>query len=87
MSKLNGPKANKRKLRMSVTHSILFYGAEIWEEALDKDIYAKGMIRVQRQGALRVSCAFRTVSEAAVLVIARIITIKLLAKRISICCS
>ena len=38
------------------------------------------MIRVQRQGALRVSCAYRTVSEAAVLVIAGIIPIKLLAK-------
>ena len=54
MSNLNGPKSSKRKLLMSVTHYILLYGAEIWGEALGKDIYAKGMIRVQRQGALRV---------------------------------
>ena len=43
-------------------------------------MYVKGMIRVQRQGALRVSCAYRTVSEEAVLVIAGIIPIKLLAR-------
>ena len=34
MSNLNGPKSSKRKLIMSVTHSILLYGAEIWGEAL-----------------------------------------------------
>ena len=76
MSNLDSPKASKRKLLMSVIHSILLYGAEIWGEALDKAIYAKGMIRVQRQGVL----TYRTVSEAAVLVIADIIPIKLLPK-------
>ena len=45
MSNLNGPKSSRRKLLMPVTHSILLYGAEIWVEALDKDIYAKDMIR------------------------------------------
>ena len=80
IANMNGPKASKRKLLMSVTHSILLYGAEIWAGALEKVIYAKGMISVQRRGALRVACAYRTVSEAAVLVIAGIIPIRLLAK-------
>ena len=38
------------------------------------------MIRVQRQGALRVSCAYWTVYEAAVLVIVGIVPIKLLTR-------
>ena len=38
------------------------------------------MLGVQRQGALRVACAYRTVSEATVLVIAGIIPIMLLAR-------
>ena len=41
---------------------------------------AKSVIIVRRQGALRVSCAYRTVSEVAVFVIAGIILIKLLFK-------
>ena len=30
MANMNGPKASKRKLLMSVIHFILLYGAEIW---------------------------------------------------------
>ena len=55
---------------MSVMTSILLYGAEIWAKALEIEKYRKRMAAVQRRGALRVSCAYRTVSEAAVLVIA-----------------
>lgn len=79
MANTNGPKSSKRRLLMSVTLSILLYGAEIWAGALNKDMYRKRMAAIQRRGALRISCAYRTVSEAAVLVIANTPPIDLLA--------
>ena len=45
--------------------------------------YRKRMAAVQRRGALRVACAYRTVSGEAVAVIAGIISIDLLAWRIN----
>ena len=43
--------------------------------------YRKRMVAVQRSGALRVACAYRTVSEEAVAVIADMIPIDLLARK------
>lgn len=80
MANTSGPRASKRRLLISVTESILLYGAEIWAEALEKVKYRKRMAAVQRRGALRVACAYRTVSEPAVLAIAGIIPIRLLAQ-------
>ena len=34
MANTSGPKPSKRRLLMSVTHSILLYGAEIWAHVL-----------------------------------------------------
>ncbi|XP_046689137.1 uncharacterized protein LOC124375058 [Homalodisca vitripennis] len=47
---------------------------------LNKEEYRMRLARVQRQAALRVASAYRTVSEPAVLVIALVILVKLLAE-------
>lgn len=80
MSNVSGPMAGKRRLLMSVTNSILLYGCEVWADALKMEKYRKKMATVQRRGALRVTSAYRTVSEAAALVIAGTIPIDLMAQ-------
>lgn len=79
MANTRGPRPGKRRLLMTTAHSILLYGAEIWAGALKVKKYAKIMTNVQRQGALRIASAYRTVSEGAVLVVAGVIPIDLLA--------
>lgn len=79
MRNTRGPKTSKRRLLMSVTHSIILYGAEVWADSIRKVTYAAKLTSVQRQGALRISCAYRTVSLEAALVIAGVIPIDLLA--------
>ena len=56
------------------------YGAEVWDNAMNKKIYRKGLAQVQRRGALRVTSAYRTFSEPAVMVVAGVVPIGLLAK-------
>lgn len=80
MANTSGPKSSKRRLLMSSTNSVLLYGAEIWAQSLDKEMYRKRLTQVQRRGALRVASAYRTVSDSAILVIAGCIPIHLLAK-------
>lgn len=80
MANTRGPTSGKRRLLMTATQSILLYGAEVWAEAMNKECYRKRLGDVQRKGALRVACAYRTVSEPAVLVIAGVIPIALLAQ-------
>jgi hypothetical protein len=80
MANVGGPKSGKRRLLMSAVQSVLLYGAEIWADSLEKDMYRKRLSQVQRRSALRVASAYRTVSEAAILVIAGCIPIHLLAK-------
>ncbi|XP_033212109.1 uncharacterized protein LOC117169713 [Belonocnema kinseyi] len=67
MANVGGPKPSKRCLLMSVTTSILLYGAKIWADALRIDKYRRRMAGVQRLGAQRIACSYRTVSEPAVL--------------------
>ncbi|XP_033214069.1 uncharacterized protein LOC117171125 [Belonocnema kinseyi] len=69
MPNIAGPKSSKRKTLLSVIHSILLYGAEIWADALQHKSYRKKKAAVQRRGALRVTSAYCTTSEAAVPVI------------------
>uniref|UniRef100_A0A224XPA7 Uncharacterized protein n=1 Tax=Panstrongylus lignarius TaxID=156445 RepID=A0A224XPA7_9HEMI len=80
MANVGGPRAGTRRVLMSVAHSILLYGAEVWADALSKEAHRKRLARVQRLGALRIVSAYRTVSESAVLVIAGVIPIALLAR-------
>lgn len=80
MANTHGPKSSKRRLLMSTVHSILLYGAETWAGATENKTFRKRISAVQRRGALRVTCAYRTVSEPAVMVIAGVIPIDLLAR-------
>lgn len=80
MANTSGPKSSKRRLLMTTVQSILLYGAEVWADTLQKDIYRRRVVSVQRRSALRVACAYRTVSEPAVFVIAGVIPIDLLAR-------
>lgn len=79
MANTRGPRPAVRRLLMSTTHSILLYGAEVWAEAMSIEKYRKTMAAVQRRGALRIASSYRTVSEAAVLVISNVVPIDLLA--------
>ncbi|XP_026466018.1 uncharacterized protein LOC113369546 [Ctenocephalides felis] len=79
MANCMGPRTRKRRVLLEVVHSVLLYGAEIWADILKQKTYRRKISAVQRRGALRVTCAYRTVSEAAVLVIAGATPIDLLA--------
>ena len=58
----------------------MLYGAEVWADSMRYEKYRKRLATVQRMGALPVACSYRTVSEAAVLVIAGVIPVDLLAQ-------
>ncbi|XP_046674807.1 uncharacterized protein LOC124363593 [Homalodisca vitripennis] len=79
MANFRGSKSSRRRLLMSTVQSVLLYGAEVWADALNIEFYRIRIARVQRLAALRTCSAYRTVSEPAVLVIAGVITVKLLA--------
>lgn len=70
MANVERPTASKRRLLMIVTHSVLFYGSEIWADVLRQEKYKKWMASAQRQRAERMTSSYRTVSKRAVLVIA-----------------
>ena len=80
MPNIGGPKECKRRLLNSVIHSKILHAAEIWAEALVKVRTRRRLASVQRRSALRVISAYRTVSEAAVLVLASTPPIDLLAQ-------
>ncbi|XP_035736364.1 uncharacterized protein LOC118447924 [Vespa mandarinia] len=69
MANVNGPRPCMRRLLMRAAEAVMLYGAEVWAEALRKQKYSKRIAAVQRRGALRIACSYRTVSEPAVLVL------------------
>ena len=77
MANVHGPRSEKRRLLMA--YSILLYGSEVWADALKKKTYRKRVAGVQYRGALRIACSYHTVSEPAVLAIARWIPVDILA--------
>ncbi|XP_044586022.1 uncharacterized protein LOC123266055 [Cotesia glomerata] len=79
MTNTTGPRTKKRRVLLEVVHSVLLYGAEIWAHILKQKTYRRKMAGGAAAGALRVACAYRTVSEAAILVIAGAAPIDLLA--------
>ncbi|XP_035739237.1 uncharacterized protein LOC118449122 [Vespa mandarinia] len=80
MANVNGPRPCRRRLLMCAAEAVMLYGAEVWAKALQKEKYRKRIAAVQRRGALRIACSYRTVPEPAVLVIAGVIPIDLLAQ-------
>lgn len=71
MSNLRGPSQARRRLYYNVVMSILAYGAPVWEREFLASPGKQGPIkRVQRTAALRVICAYRTVSLNAAILLA-----------------
>jgi len=72
MPNVGGPSQSKRSLLMSVVHSRLLYGAVIWSERVLETQKSKNLLlQAQRVAALRVARCYRTVSDMASLVLAR----------------
>ena len=80
MANIGGPKSTRRRLLMAAIQSVLLNGTEVWTDFLNHKIYRKKLAQVQRRSALRVSSAYRTISELAVLIVAGMVPIDLLAK-------
>ncbi|XP_030757325.1 uncharacterized protein LOC115883146 [Sitophilus oryzae] len=80
MPNVGGPKQIRRSLLSSVVTPVLTYGISIWADALRIQGTRRRVASVYRLSALRVSSAFRTVSEDAVCVIAEMFPIEILAK-------
>ncbi len=79
MPNTSGARQKRRVLLANVVSSIMLYGAPIWADEA-KISYGRKMNSVYRLSALRVICAFRTVSDDAVCVIAGMPPIEILAK-------
>jgi hypothetical protein len=75
-----GARHCRRKLLASVISSIILYGAPIWAQALEKRSYRMKIASVYRLSALRVTSAFRTVSDDAICVVAGMPPIDILAR-------
>jgi len=71
-----GPKQEQRKLIASVVTSQVLYAAPVWAKAATTPSYMSGVARTHRLCATRISCAFRTISEEAVLVIAGLVPVQ-----------
>lgn len=77
---LRGPDERVRRLYVEVVHSIMLYGAPVWAPEMCRiRLMSDPIKRVQRQMALRVVRAYRTVLYAAATALARIPPIDLLA--------
>ncbi|KAI4485714.1 hypothetical protein M0802_012575 [Mischocyttarus mexicanus] len=86
LSNLHGPCERKRRLYSSVIYSVLLYGVPVWWHAAvgDRRI-RKNVSKVQRKVALRVCCAYKTVSHSAAIMIAGIIPLYHLAPHLAEC--
>lgn len=82
MPNTRGPKYLRRKVLTGVVKSIITYAAPIWAEATRLKTYGEKISSVYRLAALRVCCAYRTVSDDAALVIAAMIPIDILAREV-----
>lgn len=78
MPNVGGPSQCKRRLLMSVVHSRLLYAAPVWANNINKVVkYQNVMLQSQRCAALRVARCYRTVSDMAALVLAKMIPVNL----------
>jgi len=72
MPNVGGPSQSKRSLLMSVVHSRLLYGTQVWADRVQGVAKAKESLSMaQRTADLRVARCYRTVSDAAAQVLAR----------------
>lgn len=77
MPNTRGPKYQRRRLLAGVVKSIIIYASPIWSGSLRFATYRNIINPIFRLTALRVCCAFRTVSDEAALVIAGMMPIDL----------
>ncbi|XP_033251710.1 uncharacterized protein LOC117190756 [Drosophila miranda] len=80
MLNTRGPKQWRRQLLTSVTRSVMLYAAPIWAKALRTASYARGLAATHRLSSIRITSAFRTVSDEAAHVIAGIAPLEFLAE-------
>lgn len=78
MPNIGGPGSSKRRLLSSVVHSQLLYAAPVWSTAANNKKLLAKLTTVQRRMAIRVCCAYRTVSADAVGILADVPPIELL---------
>ncbi|XP_043494153.1 uncharacterized protein LOC122519054 [Polistes fuscatus] len=81
---LHGTREKKRRLYSSVIHSVLLYGAPVWWRAVVEDQRVRRAVRaLQRRVAIRVCCAYKTVSYYAAMMVAGIIPLDNLAPQLA----
>lgn len=79
MPNIGGPRSSKRKVLTSIIHSKILYAAPVWQTAMNNEKLKRKLLGLQRLAAIRVCSAYRTVSTAAVGVIAGIPPIDIMA--------
>jgi len=80
MPNVGGPSQSKRKFLMSVVHSRLLYGAEVWADSSSRfQKSSNALLQAQRCAALKVARCYRSVSDMAALVLARMPPVTILA--------
>lgn len=80
MPNTRGPKYLRRRILAGVVKSVILYAAPIWAGSTKFKTYRKKINSVYRLAALRVCCAFRTVSDEAAFVIAGMMPVDLQAR-------
>ena len=81
MPNIGGPKQPRWLLLSSVVYSVILYGAPIWADAIcSNPSYGAVCRRVCRTIALRMACAYRTVSDIALSVVAGLPPLDLMAR-------
>ncbi|KAL4083898.1 hypothetical protein QTP88_029214 [Uroleucon formosanum] len=79
MPNIGGPKQRKRQLLMTVAQSQMLYAAPVWAPALRFEKNIRTLSSPQRLMAIRVACAYRTVSTNAINVVASMLPLKQMA--------
>ncbi|KAL4097640.1 hypothetical protein QTP88_022383 [Uroleucon formosanum] len=79
MPNIGGPKQRKRQLLMTVAQSQMLYAAPVWAPALRFEKNIRTLLSPQRLMAIRVACAYRTVSTNAINVVASMLPLKQMA--------
>lgn len=83
MPNTRGPKYHRRRILAEVVKSIILYASPIWSRSMKFRTYCSRLNSVYRLIALRVCCAYRTVSDEAAFVIAGMAPVDLLARETS----
>lgn len=84
MPNTRGPKYHRRKILAGVVKSIIVYASPVWADCMKFKSYCGKLNSVYRLTALRVCCAYRTVSDEAAFVIAGMIPVDLLAEECAV---